>query len=152
MIGVERVMTYRVRTRGPLAATEGSPRGPREYWEMTEGELAGAGIEARIAMPGGDWFIRSPNGFGRPDVRVQLQTDDGATILLAYTGLVEATDVFVAAADADEPTDWDDQYMRMVMTFDTGDERYRWLNESLFVARGRLLGTNEVEYEIYRVT
>jgi hypothetical protein len=51
---------------------------------------------------------------------VQLQTDDGETILLAYTGLVEATDAFVAATEADEATDWDDQYMRMVMTLKLG--------------------------------
>jgi Protein of unknown function (DUF3237) len=152
VIGLERVMTYHLRTRGPLPATEGSPRGPREYWEMTEGRLTGPGLEATIAMPGGDWFERSPDGFGRPDVRVQLQTEDGETILLSYTGLVEATDAFVAAAEADDATDWDDQYMRMVMTFETGAERHRWLNESLFIARGRILGKHEIEYEIYRVT
>ena len=45
----------------------------------------------------------------------------------------------------------DDQYMRMFMTFDTGAERYAWLNEHLFVARGRLAGAAEIEYEIYRV-
>jgi hypothetical protein len=31
------------------------------------------------------------DGFGRPDVRVQFQTEDGATVLLQYTGLVQAT-------------------------------------------------------------
>jgi hypothetical protein len=40
----------------------------------------------------------------------------------------------------------------MSMHFDTGAPRYSWLNHHLFVARGRLLGTYEIEYEIYRVT
>ena len=29
--------------------------------------------------------------------------------------------------------------MRLSIRFDTGDDRYRWLNTSLFVAEGRLL-------------
>ena len=67
-----------VHTRGPLARTEGSPLGERQYFEMTAGTLTGERINATIAMPGGDWMSRSPDGFWRPDVRVQLVTDDAA--------------------------------------------------------------------------
>jgi hypothetical protein len=56
------------------------------------------------------------------------------------------------AADTDHATDWEDQYMRFALSFDTGAERYRWLNRSMFVARGHILGTHELEYQIYRVT
>ena len=41
--------------------------------------------------------------------------------------------------------------MRMAMTFDTGAARYAWLNQSLFVAEGRLAGVGELEYQIYRI-
>jgi hypothetical protein len=148
---LEYEMTYRFRVTGPLAATEGSPRGTRQYWEMTEGTLTGSRINARIAMPGGDWHTVSSDRFGRPDVRVQFITDDGAVILLHYTGLVERSPAFVAAAEAGRETRWQDQYMRMAMSFDTGAERYAWLNEHLFVADGRLAGPKEIEYAIYRV-
>jgi hypothetical protein len=66
--------------------------------------------------------------------------------------LVEQTEAFVTAAAEDRETGWDDQYMRMVLDFETGDERYRWLTQSLFVAEGRILGTGRVEYAVYRVT
>jgi hypothetical protein len=152
MIGLEHEMTYRFTVTGPLAATKGSPIGEREYWQMTSGTLTGKRINARIAMPGGDWMVVSADRFGRPNVRVPLVTDDGALILLHYTGLVERTDAFRNAAQNDAATDWPDQYMRMTMNFDTGSEAYRWLNESLFVAEGRLSGPKEIEYRIYRVT
>ena len=71
---------------------------------MSEGTLTGSGVNASIAMPGGDWYSASPDGFGRPDVRVQLQTDDGALILMHYTGLVELSDAFVNAAAKNEAT------------------------------------------------
>jgi Protein of unknown function (DUF3237) len=152
MPGLEYEMTYRLKVRGPLAATDGSPRGRREYWEMSEGTLRGPRIDAAIAMPGGDWFAVSDDRFGRPDVRVQLMTADRCLVLLHYTGLVERTAAFAHAAEAGTETKWADQYMRMAMSFDTGAEKYAWLNESLFIAEGRLAGRMEIEYAIYRVT
>jgi hypothetical protein len=37
------------------------------------------------------------------------------------------------------------------VAFDTAAERYAWLMESLFIARGRLLGAKALEYDVYRV-
>jgi hypothetical protein len=65
--------------------------------------------------------------------RAPFQTDDGETVLLHYTGLVQLTDIFKQAAEANKPTELSDQYMRLTMRFDTGAERCRWLNTSLFV-------------------
>ena len=45
----------------------------------------------------------------------------------------------------------DDQRIRLAVTFDTGDERYRWLTSWLFVAEGRLLGFGRLEYQVYRI-
>jgi hypothetical protein len=42
--------------------------------------------------------------------------------------------------------------MRLVMRFDIGAERYRWLNTSLFIAKGRLIRAGSVEGEVFRVT
>jgi hypothetical protein len=151
MPSLHREMTYRFTTRGPLAPTQGSPLGERQYFEMTAGTLTGDRINARIAMPGGDWMARSPDGFWRPDVRVQFVTDDEAVILLHYTGLVQQSDAFKRAAQENRATNWSDQYMRMIMTFDTGAAKYAWLNQNLFIADGRLLGAAEIEYAIFRV-
>jgi hypothetical protein len=143
---------YRVRTTGPLKSTRGSPDGERDYWIVSEAEIEGPRIKARIAAPGSDWMRVSDDGFWRPDVRVPFQTNDGETVLMHYTGLVQQTDTFKHAAEANQPTEWRDQYMRLTMRFDTGAEQYRWLNTSLFVAKGRLLGTGNIEYAVYRIT
>ena len=152
MASLQHEMTYRIRVRGPAKATTGSPLGERQYWEMSDGELSGPRIKARLAMAGDDWFRAGADGFGRPDVRVAFVTDDGETVLLRYQGLVQLTDAFTRAAENDGTTRFEDQYMRMAMFFDTGAERYAWLNQSLFVAEGRLAGPKEVEYRIYRLT
>ena len=143
---------HRVKTTGPLKTTKGSPDGERNYWIVSDAEIEGRRIKARIAAPGSDWMRVSDDGFWRPDVRVPFETDDGETVLMHYTGLVQQTDSFKQAAEANQPTEWNDQYMRLTIRFDTGAERYRWLNTSLFVAKGRLLGTGNIEYTVYRLT
>ena len=145
-------MTYRIKTKGPLISTGFSPYGEKQYWEISEGLLLGPRIKAIVKMPGGDWMHVSPDGFWRPDVRLQLETDDKAIIPLSYTGLVEQSKSFTEAARAGKETQWTDQYMRMVMQFETGVEKYSWLNKSIFIAEGRLINTYEIEYRIYRLT
>ena len=71
---------------------------------------------------------------------------------MEYRGLVEQTEAFKRAAELDRATDWSDQYMRLAIRFDTGAAGYSWLNTSLFVAAGRLLGTGHIEYAVFRVT
>lgn len=48
--------TYRVRTTGPLKTTRGSPAGERSYWIVSEAELDGPNIKAKLAAPGSDWM------------------------------------------------------------------------------------------------
>ncbi|MDB5518220.1 MAG: hypothetical protein JWQ17_4978 [Tardiphaga sp.] len=143
---------YRVRTTGPLKTTKGSPAGERSYWIVSEAQLDGPNIKAKLAAPGSDSMWVHDDGFWRPDVRAPFTTDDGETILMHYTGLVQQTSAFKQAAEANKQTNWDDQYMRLMIHFDTGAERYRWLNSSLFVAKGRLLGTGHIEYAVARLT
>jgi hypothetical protein len=152
MPSLEFEMFYRLTVRGPLPSTKGSPRGERAYWEMSDATLEGSRIKARSAMPGGDWYASGEDGFGRPDVRLQFIAEEGAVILLHYTGLVQMNGVFAKAAEAGEATSFDDHYMRMAMTFDTGAKSFAWLNQSLFIAEGRLTGKDRLEYRVYRVT
>jgi hypothetical protein len=118
--GLESVMTYVVRTSHPVDPTAGSPWGSRQYWQVSEATLDGPGIKARLAATGVDWMGVSGDGFWRPDVRAQFLTDDGAVVLMHYTGLVEQTARFAEAAEANEATDWADQYMRLSIRFETG--------------------------------
>jgi hypothetical protein len=150
-VELEFVMTYRCRTADPLS-TEGSPLGGRQAWTVNEATMEGPHIRATLATPGGDWMGDSPDGWWRPDVRLQMRTDDGAIVLVHHTGVVEQTERFAAAAEADQETRWEDQHMRLSLQFDTGSPRYAWLTQGVFVARGRLLGTGHIEYEVFRVS
>ncbi|HEY2644324.1 MAG TPA: DUF3237 family protein, partial [Galbitalea sp.] len=76
---------------------------------------------------------------------------DGANIYTHYTGLLELNDRVMNATVSGTATDWADQYFRTTPRFETGDDRYRWLTQSLFVAEGRLLAGGGVEYRVHRI-
>lgn len=152
MVGLEFEMHYRLEVKGPLPSTKDLPRGEHAWWEMAKATLEGKRIKAHSAMPGIDWFAPGPDGFGRPDVRIPFRTEDGTMVLLHYTGLVEVNAAFQKAAEEGGATRFEDHYMRMALNFETGAPAYAWLNQSLFIAEGRLTGKQQLEYRIYRVT
>jgi hypothetical protein len=149
---IEQRYPYRLDVDGPVTPTDGGDPDPhRQFWQMTRATLDGPGIKASTPMPGIDWFTPFAAGFGRPHVRLPFRTDDGAIVLLEYRGIVHATDAFNKAVENDAATEWEDQYMRMALMFETTSSRYAWLTQNVFVARGRLLAAKCLEYDVYRV-
>jgi Protein of unknown function (DUF3237) len=152
MIQLEYEMTYWERIVGPLASTKSSPLGERICWEVAEATLTGPRINAKLAFPGTDWMRLGSDGIRRPDCRVQLITEEGSTILFYYdVAIIKASEGFLAALQNGQATEFSAQYMRMSPQFETGDEKYAWLQQHLFIAEGRLSGKKEIEYKIYRV-
>ena len=126
------------------------PMGQRIYVEVTGGEATGARFNARAVGGAGDWILVGPDGFGRIDVRLQFETDDGAHVYVQYFGLLELNEVAAQALATGAGTAYEDQYFRTTPRFETGDPRYAWMNQSVFVAKGRLREGGGVEYEVYR--
>ena len=84
-------------------------------------------------------------------MRVQLQTNDGAHVYCQFFGLLELNSAVSHAMATGEGTTFEDQYFRTSPRFETGADRYAWMNTSLFVARGRLRAGGGVHYEVLRV-
>jgi len=115
--------------------------------------LEGERLEGRVLGGGGEWFLVGPDGFGRIDVRIQFETVDGAHIYVQYVGLLELNEAVQAFITGQrEETEFGDQYFRIAPRLETGDPRYAWVNQTLFVAEGRGYPGYGVEYRVYRVT
>jgi Protein of unknown function (DUF3237) len=150
MFELQYEMTFRERIEGPLGPTTGSPA--RLCWKVTEATLAGPRIEASLAMPGIDWVRLGDDGIRRQDLRAQFLTRDGALILLRYdTAVIRGERVILEALQSSDETAVADQYMCMAPMFEVDSRDYDWLIHSLFIARGRLAGPSQIEYEIHRV-
>ena len=143
--------SYSATLKPPLEVGPG-PFGNRMYFEVIEGRVEGERVNGDVLSGGGDWILMAPDGLGRVDVRVQFRTDDGAAIYGQYNGLLELNEaVQQVLAGTRSGTDYADQYFRTTPRFETGDERYAWLNRSVFVAEGRLMPGLGAEYRVYRV-
>jgi hypothetical protein len=148
---VTRELTMRVVLAQPPQFVGAGPLGVRVVGGVATGTVSGPRINGTIVGPGADWMLIGPDGFGRVDVRLQIDTGDGAVVFVRYEGLIELNGVSSAALiDPAAETTWDDQYFRTTPRFETGDDRYGWLNRTAFVARGRVT-SDGLEYEVFRV-
>jgi Protein of unknown function (DUF3237) len=152
VIALEYEMTYTETIEGPLGPTDGAPEGDRLCWKVANATLIGPRIDAKLALPGSDWIRLGADGVRRMDLRAALVSDDDEPIFLRYdNALIAPSKRFLAALELGLPTQFSDQYMRIAPRFEVGNGRYSWLMKNLFLGRGRLLGTNQITYDIYRV-
>jgi hypothetical protein len=150
-IGLAYEFTYHALLEPPVAVGAG-PYGTRVYYEYREGTATGDRISGKVLTGGGDWLLLGADGYGRIDVRVQIATDDGAFLYGVLDGLIEMNDAVQRASEANAETAYGDQYFRTAARFETGDERYAWVNRCLFVAEGRVHPGLGVEHRVHRLT
>lgn len=115
-----------------------TPMGNRRIAELAGGTFEGPRLRGRI-LPGagGDWLLIRPDGVFQLDVRVTLEADDGALIYMTYRGLRHGPDDVMARVNAGEEVDPSEYYFRTAPFFETGSEKYAWLNNIVCVAIGR---------------
>jgi hypothetical protein len=81
-----------------------------------------------------------PEGTGTLDIRVTFRTDDGAIIFGQYDGRVDASQ------GLDLP-----KTIYVAPRFETGDERYAWLNRIQAVGKGIVHEDLSLDYEWYEL-
>jgi hypothetical protein len=112
-----------------------TPRGNRQILLGDSGSFKGERLQGIIQPYGADWFLVRPDGVGELDVRVTLQTDDDALIYMRSEGFLKysrenAKKVLSGEAD---PADY---YFRERTVFETGSDKYNWLNSIVAVGTG----------------
>ena len=118
-----------------------TPLGTRVIAECQAFDVAGERITAHLkGNAAADWLTVDGRAQGTLDVRTLLETDDGALIFVSYRGRLDLAGGPGAAPTYSAPL------------FDTGDERYAWINKIQAVGKGQLSadGTTLV-YEIAEV-
>jgi hypothetical protein len=84
------------------------------------------------------------------DVRLTLQTDDGASAYVSYQGRFIGNASALADLAAGKTLDPASYSLVTTAKFECGDERYHWLNDVIGVGIGEQSGFNPV-YTIYEV-
>src|SRR3984957_7829249 len=112
------------------------PRGTRVTAPITDGHFEGPRLRGRVLPGGGDWTILRGDGVLELDLRITLETDDGALIHMTSFGLRHGPTDVIAALARGEGVDPSAYYFRTLPRFETGHPKYEFLNRLLAVAGG----------------
>lgn len=126
----------------PSLSVGQTPGGMRAVGAFRSVTVSGERMNATLASPAGADWILVKGRVGDVDVRMTLRTDDDALIHVQYRGKLDL-------ARPGGPV------VTVAPTFETGDERYAWLNDIQAIGRGTL-GAGEgggsiISYEFYEV-
>ena len=116
-----------------------TPAGRRMAVEITSATVSGRLKAGAAGAASSDWLIMTSDGLILPDVRLAIRTDDGAVVLIRYSGRLrfvpgEKSVAFVAPV------------------FETADPRYQWLNPVQAVGKGLMSADlSRIDYEVYEL-
>jgi len=118
------LLTLRLDT-APTQDVGAGPHGTRVTFPIRGGTFEGDRLRGKVLPGGDDWAVKRLDGVVELDLRVTLQTDDGALIYLTFEGIRDD-----GAAGA--------PYFRTLPRFETADPRYAFLNRLLAAGAGEL--------------
>ena len=118
------LMTLRLNT-APVQDIGAAPRGSRVTFPITGGSFEGERLRGKVLPGGDDWTVKRPDGVVELDLRVTLQTDDGACIHMTFEGIRD---------DGATPA----PYFRTVPRFETAEPKYAFLNRLLAIGAAEI--------------
>ena len=140
------LMNFFIEVKKPWVVGK-TPVADRRIGEIAGGYFEGERLKGTILTGGSDWQTVRDDGAWMINVRMLLETDDGALIGVTYTGLRHGPKEVIDAIARGESVSPTSYYMRVALVFETAAPKYHWLNRVLTVAHGhRIVGG-----AIYRV-
>jgi Protein of unknown function (DUF3237) len=101
------------------------PHGTRVTFPITGGSFEGDRLRGKVLAGGADWTLKRPDGMTELDLRITLETEDGALIHMTFVGVRD---------DAAQGG----PYFRTLPRFETAEPKYSFLNRTLAVGTGEI--------------
>lgn len=115
------------------------------------GFFEGERLRGEILDFGADWNLMYANNINIIDTRYLLKTDDGEMISLTTKGKAIIEPESDRAIERGEFVDPKSYYFRQHLFFETGSEKYNWLNGIIAFAVLGCKPTGEICYNAYMV-
>jgi len=126
---------------GPIREMGRGRHGMRRIVPVVGGQFEGPLLNGQVLGVGADWQTGWSDGLSELDTRYALETHDGAVIEIRNYGYRHGPPEVLAALARGEAVDPSSYYMRTQARLETGDDRYRWVNRTLFIGNGRRLAS-----------
>src|SRR5947207_787925 len=112
------------------------PHGTRVTAPIASGRFEGPRLRGKVLPGGGDWTLLRSDGVLELDLRITLETDDGALIYMTSFGLRHGPAEVLAALARGESVDPSTYYFRTTPRFEASAPRYAFLNRLIAIASG----------------
>jgi hypothetical protein len=127
-----------------------TPAVDRRVAVILGGRFEGERLNGKILPGGSDWLGVRSDGTWALDVRLVMETDDGALIAMTYRGLRHGPKEVIDAIARGEPVAPSAYYFRTAAFFETAADKYAWLNGIVAVGVGHRLPAGPV-YQVFEV-
>lgn len=127
-----------------------TPLGLRRIARVAAGTFEGPKMKGRVLDGGGDWLLIRPDGVMQIDVRVTLETDDKQLIFMSYRGYRHGPKDVIERLTKGETVDPGLYYFRTTPYFETGSDKYSWLNRTCAIATGSRSASGPT-YDVFQV-
>ncbi len=128
-----------------------TPAGRRLVAPVAGGRFEGERLSGSVLPGGSDWVTQRADGGTTIDVRLCLETVDGARIGLTYQGRFLGPPGSMQRFLAGEAIDPSEYSLQTVARFESGDPRYTWLNNVIVIGIGEQSDTGPA-YQLYEIT
>jgi hypothetical protein len=127
-----------------------TPKGIKMIYPVRGGVVNGPKLKGELLAFGADWLMMRSDGAGEIDARITIKTDDGEFIHAWYRGILNVSPDVMGRVQMGEDVDPSAYYFRTTPVFETGSEKYGWMNRIICVGVGKI-EANRVIYKIYQV-
>ncbi len=121
---------------GEIQPVGKTPFGDRRVAIVEGGSFEGARLKGTVLKGGTDWLLGRADGALQLDVRLTLKTHDDHIIAVTYRGYRHGPASVLERLNRGEKVDPAEYYFRIAPFFETGSEKYGWLNRVLAVGTG----------------
>ena len=121
---------------GPAQQIGAVPRGMRAIAPIAGGSFEGPRLRGKVLAGGADWTLLRSDGVLELDLRITLESDDGALIYVTSFGVRHGPPEALAALARGEAVDPSSYYFRTTPRFETSAPQYVFLNRLIAVASG----------------
>ena len=112
------------------------PHGTRVIAPIANGTFEGPRLRGKVLPGGADWTLLRADGVLELDLRITLETDDGALISMSSFGYRHGPPEVLAALARGEPVDPSKYYFRTIPRFETSAPQYLFLNRLIAISSG----------------
>jgi Protein of unknown function (DUF3237) len=134
----------------PPSIIGATPGHDRRIGEIAGGRFEGERLRGRILSGGSDWQSLRNDATTTLNVRLVLETDDGALIAMTYLGMRHGPKEVMDRMARGESVSPSEYYMRATPYYETASEKYGWLNRIVSVAYGHRMAGGAI-YQVFEV-